>query len=456
MNPKGRSNDYFLVLLGYLTLGILVVLSLLFYRERMLILDNAFQTFLMINDDRIEIMVHRYPAALIRILPYLLFKCGASLKVILMAFSASYTLFTLLAFHIIVRYFRRPQLALALVLVFTLMVSDTFYWCPSELLQGIPFCFIITAFVFNKKTTGFGFWMILFSLMVICSLYHPLVIFPMLFLIFYYFESLGWKKAGLISVLFTNIHLIKSLTLRNFYDNEKVNSLWANINEYGINLASIPRNKIFLDEIFHHYYFLVIAMVVVIYWFTTKKKYFHLLLCAISTVAFTILLHYSFPESPHKFYMESSYLILGVFWFVPMLHIAWKNGNQLIPKIIFSAAIVISLVRIYYTHGEYKARHDYLLNAMAQSRYPKTYIKESKENLDVLEMTWGASFESLILSSLYHKSPQTVWIDKDPESNPVIKESRRGVFLGGFGEIKASRLNKYYFPLADSTYRRSF
>ncbi|MEZ4988663.1 MAG: hypothetical protein R2795_27190 [Saprospiraceae bacterium] len=82
--------------LGYAGMLGLVVLSIVFYRERAWLLDIAFQTFLMVQEGTVQVMVNRFGAAVVQLLPLAAIKTGADLSTVSLLYSVSFTIGTLL------------------------------------------------------------------------------------------------------------------------------------------------------------------------------------------------------------------------------------------------------------------------------------------------------------------------------------------------------------------------
>ena len=170
-------------ILGYLVMGCLLLFSVLFYRERAWLLDVAYQTFLMINEGTVQVMVYRFGAAIVQSLPLLGIKLGAPLWMISLLYSVSFTLFFLLIYHLIVKSCKNDHLGLVLVLVFTLLVHDSFYWTTSEQIQGLAVLLLFYAYLLkDADANGFLHWFLLTVGIIALAYYHPLIFIPFYFL----------------------------------------------------------------------------------------------------------------------------------------------------------------------------------------------------------------------------------------------------------------------------------
>src|SRR5690606_11941303 len=138
----------------YLSLGfifILLVFSLLFYKERMLFVDPAWIVFNIINKGKLIIAENRYGAFITQIFPYFGSKLGLSLKSILILYSASFYLFYFFTAYIIGFKWKQEVFAILLALYLGVFVSDVFYWPNNEVHQGIAWMFLFLAYYQFKR-----------------------------------------------------------------------------------------------------------------------------------------------------------------------------------------------------------------------------------------------------------------------------------------------------------------
>ncbi|MEL6143371.1 MAG: hypothetical protein AAFU67_17340, partial [Bacteroidota bacterium] len=82
-------------------LAFMLVLSLIFWRERVFILDAAFQSFYLIAKKTWAFQVQRYGAAVVQGPPLLLVKLGAPLKAVMISYSLAFTVYPLVLFGLL-------------------------------------------------------------------------------------------------------------------------------------------------------------------------------------------------------------------------------------------------------------------------------------------------------------------------------------------------------------------
>ena len=79
----------------------LMILSVLFFKERLLFADTAFASFELLNSESLLLLGHRYGAVVTKLLPCLLIHLHVPVIPILMSYLLSYNLFYLLVVSIL-------------------------------------------------------------------------------------------------------------------------------------------------------------------------------------------------------------------------------------------------------------------------------------------------------------------------------------------------------------------
>ena len=138
--------------IGYLVLGILLVLSIVFYKERTLFVDIAFQTVKMITEGGWQIQVYRFGSGIVHALPLAAINLKMPLSVVLISYSISFTLLYLILYHITLKWLKNEWMGIAIALLFTLNTYDGFYWATSELQQGLAILIVFFAFLLKYNS----------------------------------------------------------------------------------------------------------------------------------------------------------------------------------------------------------------------------------------------------------------------------------------------------------------
>jgi hypothetical protein len=103
---------------------LLLIGSVVFYKERMLFIDPGWVVFNILNKSSVLIAEYRYGALATQVVPLIAGWLQLPLSVILMLYSASFYVFYLVVVLLLVLRYRQWGFALLLGLYFSLFVSD--------------------------------------------------------------------------------------------------------------------------------------------------------------------------------------------------------------------------------------------------------------------------------------------------------------------------------------------
>ena len=109
---------------------------MVFYKERAIFLDGAFQLEKMINQGVFKIYHYRLTNPFTQVLALTAIYLKLPLKVVLFAYSINFIFFFAGIYWAIVRWFKNDYLGWVQIFFFTLLVLDSFYFLPPDLYQG--------------------------------------------------------------------------------------------------------------------------------------------------------------------------------------------------------------------------------------------------------------------------------------------------------------------------------
>jgi hypothetical protein len=443
------------LIIGFIAHTALICLAALYYQERTIFSDIAFQTFLMINDGGLQTMVGRFISAVTHWLPWTFIQFGVPLKGVLIGFSMSFALWYAAAFLICGQVLKQWKMALALLLFSTLMVKDSFYWITSELPQGMALLFVFFAFLLKKDNFNHFKWFdwVLWLFLSITLVYaHPMLVFPFVFVaLFLWIENKGkpvFQKMILASLgLFLSIVFIKTKVLPlNWYDAMsmgKGNEILQRFPHY----FDLISNRDFLKWCLHDYYWLPILWLINLLFFSYKRAFLKAVLCFIFPIFYLLLVNVSFANGDKQFYLEALYLPLAVMVALPFICDVLPFEKQ--PKWAFGLiafVLITSLVRINHAHKRWTERLNWEKNILTtQPEKQKLIIEEKNTPMQLLGMSWGSSYEFLILSALENPDNTRLFIiDEDPKR--FEQEAQNGnIFLGEFKNYPLDGFDKRYF-----------
>lgn len=442
--------------------GTLLILALVFYKERIINLDMAFQTFLILKDQSLEIQSGRFGAAVTQVWPWAAQALGLPLNAVLIAYSLGHVLWpAILAFYC----WRIGQWrwSLSIALIATLMTTHTFYWL-SEMPQGLPFLAAIFAWMDAKGSfRNFAWWQwpLWLAALVTAFYFHPLVLYAAIFLgLFFILDRRSWPMYATTILVFVGLTILKYKVLKlDWYDaaaikrQEAFGRLWPN----WIDLES---NHKFLAWSVADYWLLWGVLISCLAYYLWKQKWAKALLLGCWSFGFVLLVNVPFAEAMgQQFYMENLYLPLTVFASIPLVFDllgAPNSNNQWSSKqaIALSLLCAMNLFRIAQAHQPWADKLHWeqnYLKATAQQPQRKIVLSEKQVPLDTLKMTWGSSYECLMLSSIQHPdSARCVIIHDAPERFDTLLNQPR-LFFGAFKNYPFELLPRRYFNFQDTS-----
>ncbi len=450
--------------LGYLVLGILLVMSIVFYKERTLFVDVAFQTFKMITEGGWQVQVNRFGSGLVHALPLAAIRMELPLWMVLLSYSLSFTLLFLLLYHITVQWLKNEWMGFAIPLLFTLNTFDGFYWATSELQQGLAVLLVYFAFLLKYPAPSKWWqWAVIILGIPLLATYHPVMFIPFFFMWgFFWLSDERFRNSTFYVVLLVMIVflLVKSSFMGNHYDAGKMAEFWNNFDAYYPNLLKLPSNKIFLTRSIKFWYFFPLLFIFENGWYLWKKQWAKAILLTGFSLVFLLITHIGSPHTTYRFYAEVNYMPLTLFVILPLLFDIVPNiKKKRLVVLLFSLIFVIRLVTIYNHHRPYSNRivwlQEQLDNIQRNYTSNKVIIPFTKELEDRLYMTWGIPYESLLLSSMNNREhSMTIFVPKGGEPSLVRDIQVQDLwFASDFGAINSDEISdNVYFDLKRDVY----
>lgn len=444
--------------LGVFSYLILALLAILFYKERTVFCDAAFRFYTIIKADDYAIQANRFGSYFTQSFLYLSQTIGLPLKYVMMNYSLGFIVYKALAFFICLSGLKKPKLALTILFVDVLIVSETFYWIQSELIESLSFLLLYFAFLeySSERKVHFLRLILLLGMLVTAVFFHPLSFINLSFLsIFLYLNTphSNFKKYLLIGLPVTfGILAVKMLYFKSTYDSNAFEGL-NNFSRFFPDYYSIKSNRHFLHHLWTDYYFLPIL------WFATLRHYikekdkvkFALLFCFF--IGYLLLINVSLPDGDFSFHMESFYMPLSLFVSIAFIYdilplLTKKRGIALLFFIVSCRLVHIGFQHQKFTNPiEWK---EALIQETAHLENKKLviYCKDAPDNL---MLTWGSAFEFWMLSTLETGVSRSIIIYDDPQLMTADRMKGKNVFLSKWGNSNYKDLSKPYFNFQDST-----
>lgn len=444
---------------GALTFSALMVLSVFFYKERVVFLDISYHLFEILRTGAFAIQNNRICAFSTQLFPLFGSKLGLSLSAVALGYSLSFLLLYFGTFMVILMGLKNVRIAIAYLLFVMLITTHTFYWIQSELPQGVAFLFLLLALFdnwLNHHSKPFYFYFVLPILSLFVALAHPLLLFAFVFALLFFAVSHPQKikQISAVSIPYFAVYFAKNLLFKSEYDSGAMSGL-KNFLTLFPNYFFIPSNQEFLYYITHEYVFLFLLFVVVCGYYVVRKSYWKLALVVAFSLGYTLLINVSYANGSPSFYLENQYLLLTIFVGLPF-------ATEVLPaiftrnvQIIIIVAIVFSgIFRIYNGHHLYTERLNWYRSVLAETEgLPNKKIIYSSEVATPKSalMTWATPYEFWLLSTLEStESRSIVWEERPNEFDWTIGENR--AFIGRWGVFDYDSLNKNYFHFNDTSY----
>ncbi len=407
-----------LALGGHAVFVILSVMSLWFWQERTLILDAAFQSYLLVATGQPAIMVERFGAAAVQFLPLLGVWAGASLKTVLMLYSASFVLFQWAIFSICLHALKDKSAALFLLLFNILLAGDSFYWIQNELLQAIAWMGLLWALW--KKWGEWQQWktwqyVLSSALMVTVAYLHPLIVFPLAFVWAFYWLGKVHSRPFLLGVgaafglIFASKYLLRE---PNFYDRGMIGQFAREFDFSWEKLLGAQSLRDFLAHCSENLLFFFPLLATILLFYGIRQQWLKAGLVLSFTVGYCFLIMLRFWHDDRWYIQESHYQALAVFLLVPLIwDIMPAVSTSRNWAVLLAGVLLFRIYGIFTTHATYTDRLGYVqgwINKASDSGARKLVADAQQLAQKTLMMTWGLPFETLQMSAL--KSPDSVCV----------------------------------------------
>jgi len=448
-------------ILSVLMTGVLLVFSVVFYKERMLFLDGPHNLFLIINDGHFHIEEHRYGSFITQLLPILGYRLHLPLQWVMMLYSASFNLFFLAVVLLLVFRFREYNLAILFGLYLTLFASATFYWPNNEVHQGTAWLLLVYAlnfFVARKNITSIiavPLFLVSFYL-AICT--HPLIVSEALFLWFFFrIGKINWpfsKKQSIIYtvVLFGLVIYKLYVGMHSGYDSTKMEYVTGFRVSLLKDIINSRQLQFFLHSSLTNYWLFAVLFISGLIALMMQRKYLLAIITLLSAAGYLLLVCITFrDDNSNVFYIESEYMPMTViccaaFVYFVLPALRKKTGIMLLLILfIVRAGYIIHAAPAFMNRVAILER---INGKMKDKSIAKAIITSLPHEADsTLLMNWGAPVESIFLSKIKGENPQRTFIFLSPDEIQSFNTSSKDTLLGCWEKRPFSRLNSFYFQL---------
>jgi len=443
-------------LVGIAAYVTMIFLAALYYKERVIFVDTSYTIFYLIKDGFFRIESYRFGDALSQVLPLLCIKAGLPLGNILLSYSLSFMIYYFMCYVMCGFVFGRYDMAMVILLLNTLFVSETFYWIPSEVPQGMALLTVVLAYISSREAVGIKVagWSFIVACLVVAAFFHPLLSGVLLYAVAFF--SMGQHRIAprrvlyVITGIFFSLLLIKAVFFRSAYEQHSLSGLKNFVTQFP-DYFTLYSNKRFLSNSLTKYYWIPVVLVAVsvVYFRNKDWRKLGFFLCAFFGYLFLVNISYPTPVTP-QFYIENLYLPLSFILALPFVFDVMPVLQA--KKLALPVAVLMVLtacIRINMAHSTYTDRLSYERAYLDKYDSQKVIIKATPTDMDTLQLVWSSAYELLLLSALERGKPASIRIDDHPETLRDVDQMKSNLLLYG-DLVPYSAIPEKYFHFTDT------
>lgn len=430
-----------LQLAGLLVFGYLIVLAVVFFKERMIAYDSANYVF-EIDQLRDYCLPHgRWSSVLSQTIPLLLLKAGCSLKTFLIAYSVNLVAIWYVVFLLVTIGFRNRNAGIILIFSMTVGFGWMYYYAISELLTGMTMSILLyAALEWHPAVETSGVRILRYftasCAVILASFYHELALFPILFVIgFRIVRRLPRVNRADIAlgtiILLWCIVRVKYLTLGHSIGNKILSA--EDYLDHVSQLFSLPSWSYFVVYISDMSRWIGFTALVAALILTFKRKWFITLYAIMFSFAYGALVAITYYKGESSLMMETYMPPVAIYAVMLLLETETYGVRRSFLKVFIGIAVVISCIKIYSGSEVQSRRLDYMdrITAyMQEFEESKIIVKPAGIYDEILLVPWALPMESLLNSSLNgNAKPITITFHNNPDS--VLQEQLNDIFLKG-------------------------
>ncbi len=460
--------------IGIIGFSILLIASVVFFKERVLYADSAYYAFNLINEGWPAAEHNRNALYLYQLIPWAMLKMNFSITSVLVAFSFCHVLVHALVFFILLK-IKQPRIAMLLLLMQVLGIRESYFLTVNETALAISFSLLLLALLYHFKSHPQSVWKqtLCYALCILMAVFsHPMAIIILLFVFTYYFLSNRLQPNNKNIAMQLGIGFIGAFILKKIISHGSgyEDDLYAQLNNTSnilANLKGVYSFNFFVGGLhwqsyFFYMYFIPVGLfLVAILYFIKNKQYSLLGFYALSVVGFWLLIIVFFNRGDGNIFMEKNFLPWIVITLLPFVNIiSLKDG-----KFSNFVMVVLIIIMCYQWKGVYDVKTFYVkriqrMDALITKENPlnssKILYSDSCMNYLDWGITWALPYETLLLSKIDGIRNTSVRIYKN-EPNIQKELYRTDIFLGAdFMSVLPSKdlLNEKYFRLRDEPYSK--
>ena len=400
------------------------VMAYQFFKER-LYADSSYYIFNTIDSGFFVTPHQRIVLAISEIVPLFFYYLGASLKLILVAWSLGHVLFYYVVFLVAFYKFRNESAALAVILL-NVIGQTWLYFSPMlEICYGAALLVIFKILLDENKLTRWRwFWMIILEIFILTS--HPENFIIFFFVIGYDMLKNGFRKNPhlLLLLVFIAAIIFKTQTFSE-YEGGKINFM---TDTHQNHLYENLWNKAYLSDLwslFRDYYFdLLLLSILTITFLIGRKKILHFAFFVGMIAGVMILVNATNFARDYSRYNESLYyplvsIIALAFCFEVYQAVKNEWRNLLLAGCIIIAGFRISEIRANGSYLSLRVQQiEGLIRSAHEIKHGKCIVNIENAERERWFLNWSCPIESILLSSM-NTPDSTVSLIPNEEFNAI-------------------------------------
>lgn len=448
-------------LIGHFGFLILLALSIVLARERVLFVDSAAQLFELIQRGTFVIYDHRYTMAVTQLLPLAGIKLGLPLPVLVVLYSAAAPLIAYLAFLLLA--YRVKDVPLALLLLFPMLcIRHTFFHGISETFSLMVYATLLLALLRHRHNTllhAFGIALCTLA----CVFMHPIGMFFVFFLLGYHVVDTVVSHAGRIVSLQTMVMtitlvaaVIVKMQLPSGHDADYMPSVAD-----ALYLLTHPSELHVVHHLFERvadlYLYPVVLYAVALFWHIRRRQWLRMGWGLAFNLGFFLLTAVVYHADASHICVERAWLPLVFFASVPFV-CEYRSRRPHLMLLVFAALLLFSYGKIADSSKHYRQRLKELHAIVDRGRrkgYRKLVAEYPTVDSRFRVHSWATAFETLMLSSMHSPdSTATLYLEElsyDPD-NPDYQEFDAFLAVPWNRLWHYSSLDPRYFRLPSQSY----
>jgi hypothetical protein len=440
---------------------LLIILSLVYYKERIIFTDTVDELRSMLRDGSLIVTTNRYTSIFGQFLPLAAFKLGLSLRIIVIAYSLNLILIPVAFCLISIFWFKETKTAWSILLFYTIMNVRLFYFPVSEFQIGLCFLLFYIGLYqhyLKRKLNPYVFWVLSLGFIPTILFSHPLSVpvFAAWIALQFFINEKPWKATIGIGVLAIMTYTLKSFFYNIPYDTEKKQGL-ERFNHFSLQYFDSRLAHEFCEAIQDDYFLIPLLFVFAVLILIHKRKYIAAFVFTTIVVGFWILVTVSFMDARYSYYTEHMYQPI-TFFIASMagMYVPFLLNRRLFAGLI-TVILLISINHIFWGKEPMQKRlqwYNDCFTLMDKKGIKKAIVGSDKIDIGwPMEANWVTMYESLVLSSL--KGPEnakTITVVWNEENSRSYLNTRDHFITLTNDYVPISELPSAYFSLDSSKY----